>query len=106
MIDQPRVDMLDNLPITYDLWCDDVARFLISGLSRRYPSSVINSKVKEAFPDLWEELYAIKRELHQILMAREIIATGELFTRLRLWREAALRIEMAMIGIAEPPLDC
>ena len=97
---QPRVDTVDDTLIGCDIWWQEVHGFILIGLYDRFSCGVgIADVARERCPERWAELQAIEEELRQFLQPGVEVPTRELLSRLRLWRETALRVEFEMMGI-------
>ena len=64
-----------------------------------YTTGVSYEDARKNCPVFWAEMNAIEEEFRQFLKPGVEVPTREILSRLRQWREVALRIEFAMMGI-------
>lgn len=97
---QPRVDTVDNTAVDVTLWCDLAHDFMQAALYGRYGwGAAMWGIAREYCPERWAEMNAIEEELRRFLKPGVEVPAREVLSCLRLWREAALRVEFAMMGI-------
>jgi hypothetical protein len=88
-------ESIDDTPISVDVWGAEVDAFMRGGLYNR----VSYEDARKNCPVFWAEMNAIEEEFRQFLKPGVEVPTREILSRLRQWREVALRIEFAMMGI-------